>query len=312
MVPSIPEQDLLDELLRLADELGQSPTGDDMREVGRYSLKPYKNAFGTWNNAKREAGLAVTEPPKPFTDDELLDELRRLANKLGTTPTADQMNRHKETPHSWTYEERFGYWNEAVRAAGLEPNVRGGTARSRGHSKGALIAKLQEFAETMDREGAPTAREMDRRSKTDEDWPCQSTFRNVFGSWAQAVALAGFEPYDQGRGPEEGVCEVGVDYIPFGKNWNPQRQKAIERDGGCCQHEGCQTSIEDHDDESSDKGLLVHHLIPRRKFYFDNRVTIEDDANQLANLVTLCYTHHADWEHDDDQPVPDLDLPEDF
>jgi len=164
----------------------------------------------------------------------------------------------------------------------------------------------------MGREGAPTARELDQRSKTDDDCPCQSTFRNVIGSWTGAVALAGFDPYDQGRGPGEDVRDVGIDYIPYGKNWDSQRQKAIERDGGICQHKGCQISIEDHEDVSSDKGLLVHHLIPRRKFYYDDRVTIEDDANQLANLVALCYTHHADWEHDDDRPVPDLDLPEDF
>jgi len=187
MAPSIPKQDLIDELLRLADELGQSPTGDDMGEVGRYSLIPYKNAFGTWNNAKREVGLAVTEPPKPLSDDELLDELRRLASELGTTPTAGQMNRHEETPHVCTYQQRFGYWDEAVKAAGLDPNVRGGTASSRGHSEGELIAKLQQFAETMGREGAPTARELDQRSKTDDHCPCQSTVRNVIGSWTGAV-----------------------------------------------------------------------------------------------------------------------------
>jgi len=81
---------------------------------------------------------------------------------------------------------------------------------------------------------------------------------------------------------------------------------------GASVNTGCRISIQDHKNATSDKGLLVHHLIPRRQFYFDDRVTIEDDANQLPNLVTLCYRHHADWEYDEDRITPDLDLPADF
>ena len=308
----IPKQDLIEELVRLADDLDKGPSTTDMAELGQYATGPYKNAFASWNNAKRRAGLSVTKPSKSVSDNELLHGLRQVAGELGTTPTTIQMRQDEDTANPSTYKERFGSWNEAVKAAGLEPNTPGGTARSRGHSEKELIAMLQEFADELDRERAPTARELDRRSKADDDWPCQSTFRNVIGSWSQAVALAGYEPYDQGRGPDESVREEGVDYIPLGRNWKTQRQKAIERDRGVCQHEGCMVSIQDHEDAASDKGILVHHLVPRRRFYFDDRVTVEDDANQLPNLVTLCYKHHADWEHDEDRARPDLDLPTGF
>src|SRR6056297_2565340 len=50
------------ELQRLATELGHSPTICDMDEEGRYTQKTYITAFGTWNNALREANLEINTP----------------------------------------------------------------------------------------------------------------------------------------------------------------------------------------------------------------------------------------------------------
>ena len=54
-------EDLLAELERLADEIGESPTMADMRDRGRYSDRAYKREFGTWNDALRAAGLDVNK-----------------------------------------------------------------------------------------------------------------------------------------------------------------------------------------------------------------------------------------------------------
>jgi len=53
----IDRQDLLDELKRLTDELGRTPTRKDMNIRGKFSIRPYFTEFGMWNEALKEAEL---------------------------------------------------------------------------------------------------------------------------------------------------------------------------------------------------------------------------------------------------------------
>lgn len=56
-----------------------------------------------------------------ITDDELLEEIRRLADSLGRhPPTKPDMDEHGEY-YSRSYRLRFGSWSEAVERAGFEP-----------------------------------------------------------------------------------------------------------------------------------------------------------------------------------------------
>lgn len=115
---NIDNSDLIDELQRLADELGQTPTKRDMKQQGAYSERPYHNKFGSWNKAVRAAGLEICIESNIAKSD-LIDELQRLADELGRTPTSHDMNQegaYSERP----YHDKFGSWNRAVRAAGLE------------------------------------------------------------------------------------------------------------------------------------------------------------------------------------------------
>lgn len=52
---------------------------------------------------------------------DLLDELTRLADELDKTPTARDMENDGKFDTD-TYQNRFGSWNDAILAAGLEPN----------------------------------------------------------------------------------------------------------------------------------------------------------------------------------------------
>ena len=54
--------------------------------------------------------------------DELLDEIRRVAGEIGRTPGMGVFrDRTKITKHEW--QEHFVTWGEAVRSAGLSPNL---------------------------------------------------------------------------------------------------------------------------------------------------------------------------------------------
>ena len=107
------------ELQRLADDLGQSPSLSDMNEHGAHSSKTYQNAFGSWNEALKQAKIEINNEHNIAKSD-LLNELTRLKEQLGRTPTSRDMAKHGKYGTS-NYPNKFGSWNDAVREAGLEP-----------------------------------------------------------------------------------------------------------------------------------------------------------------------------------------------
>lgn len=123
--PSIPREDLIAEIQRLADEIGTVPTKDEMKEQGDYSQQPYLNQFGSWSAALDAAGLDSSARRKgriPTAD--LTAELRRLADELDHTPFAKDMTQHGAYS-AMTYRNRFGSWSDALAEIGLEPDRRG-------------------------------------------------------------------------------------------------------------------------------------------------------------------------------------------
>lgn len=119
---SIPKEDLIDELHRLADELGKTPSQQDMKEHGKYSFNVYHARFGSWNAAIELIDLEPnTKSSHRIPTETLLDALHRLADERGKTPTEREMDKFGDHAAS-TYRERFGSWYEALDAADLEPS----------------------------------------------------------------------------------------------------------------------------------------------------------------------------------------------
>lgn len=63
---------------------------------------------------------------RQYSEQFLREDLRRVADEIGRTPTRPEYNEHGESS-STTQRKRFGSWAAAVDEAGLEP---------RGHSTG--------------------------------------------------------------------------------------------------------------------------------------------------------------------------------
>lgn len=118
---NICQQRLLAELQRLADDLGRTPIGEDMMKYGRFSLTPYINTFGTWNAALEAAGF-TPDYVANISDDDLLYEIQRLADKYERAPFRDEM-REYGCFSAEVYHRHFGGWNSALEAAGFEPNL---------------------------------------------------------------------------------------------------------------------------------------------------------------------------------------------
>jgi len=114
---------ILDELRASAARLGRSPT---MREFAADPEAPVHpqtviEHFGTWNAAKRAAGLT---PRRFISREDLLDQLRGLAAELGRLPTARDVEERRRTMASksliW---HTFGSLTAALREAGFDVPV---------------------------------------------------------------------------------------------------------------------------------------------------------------------------------------------
>ncbi|MFA9427347.1 homing endonuclease associated repeat-containing protein [Natronorubrum sp. A-ect3] len=256
----IPREELLEELEGAANRLGRSPTREEIPEMSKFSAEPYKREFGSWNEALRASELPVVKREK-IADEELLDDLQRVAGELGGTPSRAQMERHG-TYFPSIYPKRFGTWNAAVEEAGLEPTPQVEYTREK------LLANLEDIIDCLGH--VPTQEELNEHGDISE-----GPYHSTFGSWSDAIQVAGFEP----RFPRDGE----YDYTYYGANWQRQREKRISVDGYQCRR--CGMGRGEHYKEY-DRDLSVHHI---RKF---NKFSIYKTANVLANLITVCEKCH--------------------
>ncbi len=111
---------LIEAMTELEKRLGKTPSQDEMQKFGKYSYRPYYREFGSWKHALEVAGI---DPEHSFgtPDEDLIAELKRLADCLDQTPTIPQLAEHGRFS-AWPYLRAFGSWNDALRAAGLEIN----------------------------------------------------------------------------------------------------------------------------------------------------------------------------------------------
>src|SRR5437868_12538457 len=84
------DEQLLEELRASAERLGRSPTMKEFAADPEAQVHPQTviEHFGTWNAAKRAAGLM---PRRFATREELVAQLQRLGAELGRIPTAQDI-----------------------------------------------------------------------------------------------------------------------------------------------------------------------------------------------------------------------------
>jgi len=127
----IEKSKLVEHLIELSNELGQTPGYHDMRKRGDYYPSVYEDRFGSWNKALEKAGLQINREVSGTwhkdgwnssvknSKDKLISRLSNFADELGHIPTAEEMDEHGPH-HSQTYMNRFNSWDDALQAAGME------------------------------------------------------------------------------------------------------------------------------------------------------------------------------------------------
>jgi hypothetical protein len=134
------DDEILDELRTAARRLGRSPTMREFAQDPEARVHPQTviEHFGTWNAAKRAAGLF---PRRFLTRDELLAQLRGLGDELGRTPAVrDLAARRRSLPSASLYAHTFGSLSNALREAGFEV-LQGEERLERAIEQGAKLAR---------------------------------------------------------------------------------------------------------------------------------------------------------------------------
>ena len=114
---------ILDELKASAGRLGRSPTMREFAADPHTTVHPQTviEHFGSWNAAKRDAGLV---PRRFATRAELVRLLRELGDELGRPPTARDLDARKgSVPSKSLYWHTFGSLTNALREAGFDVPV---------------------------------------------------------------------------------------------------------------------------------------------------------------------------------------------
>jgi len=263
-----------------------------------------------------------------YTEEELLNELKRLRDELGKTPEAQDMTDLGKYGEN-TYLRRFGSWNDGLREAGMEIN--------RGYNipKEKLLVELERVSEKYCAGNTPSSSVMRKEGKYSE-----AVYEDRFESWNNALEAANFEPIiyqnfskeelleDLERVSEEhfdGYAPTNESIIEYGKygkisytrhfgTWNNALEEAgfelnKQRDGEAITHhygpswhsqrkkarerdeKECRVCCGQKDE--SDRIPDIHHIKPSKYW---NREEEHKEMNKLSNLISLCRFCHGPLE----------------
>jgi hypothetical protein len=173
------DEQILAELRASAERLGRSPTMREFAADAETTVHPQTviDHFGSWNTAKRQAGLV---PRRFATREELLRLLRELGEELGRPPTARDIEaRRGSMPSKSLFWHTFGSLTAALREAGFDVPV-GEERLERAIEQGVELARrlgrLPKFAEWGD------ARRQDASLLT--EWQVYRMFDARRGAWS--------------------------------------------------------------------------------------------------------------------------------
>jgi hypothetical protein len=110
---NVPEQELLDDLLRVQGILDSPIAKSKYNELGKFSSGTIERRFGTWNKALEQAGIEINQE-RNLSDEELFKNLEDVWIKLGRQPKYDEIKQPFSKYSMMPYHRRFGKWNDAL------------------------------------------------------------------------------------------------------------------------------------------------------------------------------------------------------
>jgi len=251
---SIRSEDLIEDIQRVADEIGRAPPVEVYREHGEYNFKTPKRRWGSWHDVLEACGFEPTNHSEHWKETDY-DDAGKYRNRVefvcdycGTT---DQKRRRELERRDKNFCSR------------------GCKAKSMSEQTGSASRAWKEKVE-IECEVCGDTREV-VPSKADGSRFCS---QDCMLEW-RAEYLSGENNPRWNDSPK---------YRYYGPNWEEQAAKARDRDN----HE-CQFCPRDRQDSLEEWGeiLTVHHI---KRFYDFASYEV---ANELPNLITTCKECHT-------------------
>jgi hypothetical protein len=228
---------LIEELVRLHDELGVAPRTVDMGKHGRFSPALYAKRWGSWEAALEAAGIegdpgrppedvsveGATGPGKQDTEDddkepgsaeeepsdESLMEIRRCDKRIEGTPMPEDLRGRGHSVNEVL--DEHGTWKDALEAAGVEAEYLKPSPDDRRQNGGRRVELLDELRRYAKLHGErPSAKDLRRT-----DWATSpEEYSEAFGGVQEALTEA-FDD-DGERGEEKLLKEIKRYYLREG------------------------------------------------------------------------------------------------
>lgn len=180
---SVSDEELLNELKRLAKKLGKTPSRNDMMKGTEMTkrLYLYGKRFGGLTQACEKVGLKPNIGGKglKYTEKELLDHILYIEKEIGRTPTQEDIGKFNNYAIG-AYKRHFGTYNNALEKLNLKHNVKYNV------SKEDIIQSIIDISKVIGR--SPTSREFSERGNVSSVTACKKLGTH---SWNKVLKLCG-------------------------------------------------------------------------------------------------------------------------
>lgn len=308
---SIPNERLIQSLKDFAEYIEDTPTQKEMEMDGPHSISAYKRAFGSWNDALREAGLEVNHPWGKEKPEYLCDYCGNTFRKHESQmDEGDNKYCSEDCKNEWMSENRVGENHPQYNRVGFECDYCGG------HNKRPPCFVNEDELNFCDYECMGKYRSENWTGENSVLWEGGGVTVNCSNCGGdKSVKPAVEKAYENHFCDDDCLGEYREDSMSgsgnpnwgggkdvyYGPNWHKQRRAVLQRDNHRCQ--ACGISQESHVKEHG-IGLHAHHIKPLREFTDSDKPDYEA-ANKLDNLVTYCIKCHHEWEGVPVRPVAD-------
>ena len=219
---NIPNNDLLEDILRVANELGKDTitTNDYKTNGGKYGPNTIQRRFGGWLNALQLCGLEPSihqTNTNGISNDDMIQDLKQVAQKINkrTINTSEYASYGKYSRD--IFYRRFGSWNNALITAGLEPfdHPLGGGTKNK-INKYQCVEEIERVWIELGRQ--PTTTDI----KNGVSKYSLHVFERRFGSWRKALEffvsyMNGEQEVEKPDGIESDVPDIPVLQQPTNK-----------------------------------------------------------------------------------------------
>ena len=119
---NVSNEELIQDVVAVANRLGRkSLTIDEYEANGKYHSTTMRRRFGSWKNILEMAGLTIEQKNFYISNSDYISDLRRVAELLGNNTVKNTEYREFGKYDAQKMSTRFGSWEKALLAAGLQP-----------------------------------------------------------------------------------------------------------------------------------------------------------------------------------------------